>query len=113
MKILADNCIWQYVCALGMSETNKPSMCDLVPSIMNVLLITAIKLLDVDPKEATTALSTYLKLQAQEHQQKNKVQPVVENEGSAREENVDDSGNGQMIHERENGYDCIDSIALY
>lgn len=36
-------------------------MREVVPSIMDVILLTAIKILKFDPKEAMTALSTYLK----------------------------------------------------
>lgn len=61
MKRLADDSIWQYVSALGRSGTKKLSMWEVMPNVMDIILLTAIKLLKVDPKEATTALSTYLK----------------------------------------------------
>lgn len=36
-------------------------MCKMMPSIMDMVLLTTIKTLSVDTKEAPTALSTYLK----------------------------------------------------
>ena len=61
MQRLADDSVWQYMSAFGKSGTKKPSMCKLMPSIMDTVLLTTIKTLSVDTKEASTALSTYLK----------------------------------------------------
>lgn len=60
MKRLADDSVWQYISALGRSGTEKISMQEVMPSIMDLILLTAVKVLEIDPKEATTALSTYL-----------------------------------------------------
>lgn len=61
MQRLADDSVWQYVSAFGKSGTKKLSMCKMMPSIMDTVLLTTIKTLSVDTKEASTALSTYLK----------------------------------------------------
>ena len=61
MQRLADDSVWQYVSAFGKSGTKKLSMCKMMPAIMDTVLLTAIKTLSVDTKEASTALSIYLK----------------------------------------------------
>lgn len=61
MQRLADDSVWQYISAFGKSGTKKLSMSKQMPSIMNTVLLTTIKVLSVDTKEASTALSTYLK----------------------------------------------------
>ena len=61
MQRLADDSVWQYFSAFGRSGTKKMSMSKTMPSIMNVVLLATIKTLSIDTKEASTALSTYLK----------------------------------------------------
>ena len=62
MQRLADDSVWQYMSAFGKSGTKKPSMCKMMPSIMDIVLLTTVKTLSVDTKETSTALSTYLKM---------------------------------------------------
>lgn len=57
----ADDAVWQYVRALGKSGTKKLYMCKTMPAIMDTVLLTTIKTLSVDTKEASSALVTYLK----------------------------------------------------
>ena len=56
MKRLADDSVWQYVSALGRYGTKKIAMREVMPSIMDVIPLTAVKVLEVDCREATTAL---------------------------------------------------------
>lgn len=60
MQRLAGDWLWQYICATGRSGT-KISMTSKMPQVMDIILLTACKTLSIDPKEATTALSIYLK----------------------------------------------------
>lgn len=74
MQRLAGDWIWQYICATGRSGT-KMSMSSKMPQIMDIILLTACKILSVDPKQAMTALSVYLKntstrASAKKHRQK-------------------------------------------
>ena len=74
MQRLAGDWLWQYICATGRSGT-KMSMSSKMPQIMDIILLTPRKTLSVDPKEATTALSIYLKntstrASAKKHRQK-------------------------------------------
>lgn len=55
---LAGDWLWQYICATGRLGT-KMTMSSKMPQIMDIIL--SCKSLSVDPKEATTALSVYLK----------------------------------------------------
>lgn len=61
IKRLADDSIWQNVSALGRPGTKMLSMREVMPNLMDIILLTAINLLKADPKEATAALSTYMK----------------------------------------------------
>lgn len=74
MQRLAGDWLWQYICATGRSGT-KISMTSKMPQVMDIILLTACKTLSIDPKEATTALSIYLKntstrASAKKHRQK-------------------------------------------
>lgn len=60
MQRLAGDWLWQYICATGRSGT-KVSMRSKMPNIMDTVILTACKTLEVDPKEASSALSVYLK----------------------------------------------------
>lgn len=61
MQRLADDSVWQCMSAFGKSGTKKPSMYKMMPLVMDIVLLTTVKTLSVDTKEASTALSTYLK----------------------------------------------------
>ena len=96
MKLLADDCIWQYFSVLGRSGTKKITMCNVMPKLMDLVLLTPVKLPKVDPIEARSALSTYLKntstkVAARKHKIK------INGTGiSAFKEGVDRSENGQV-----------------
>lgn len=61
MQFIADDKIWQYVSALGRSGTKKIAMCKSMPVIMDVVLLTVIRVLSTNLRESKTALSVYLK----------------------------------------------------
>lgn len=61
MQRLAEDSVWQGVIPFGKSGTKKLSMCKIMASIMDTVLLTTTKTLAVDTKDASTALSTYLK----------------------------------------------------
>ena len=64
MHRLADDSVWQFVSAFGRSGTKKLSMSKQMPAIMEIVLLTTVKVLSIDMKAATTALSNYLKATA-------------------------------------------------
>ena len=61
MQQLANDEIWQYVCAMGKSGSRKVPMATAMAKIYRVVCVTACKVLSVTFREAGTAVSTFLK----------------------------------------------------
>lgn len=99
MQRLAGDWIWQYICAIGRSGT-KISMQSTMPQIMDIVVLTACKILSVDPKDGTSALSTYLKntstrASAKRHREKPEVGRNIENEFHSRGADSDMSSDSE------------------
>lgn len=93
MQRLAGDWLWQYICATGRSGT-KMSMSSKMPQIRDIILLTACKTLSIDPREATSALSVYLKntstrASSKQHREKARLGGII------RSNNSDEHGRAQ------------------
>lgn len=98
MQNLANDEIWQYVCAMGKSGSKKVAMATSMSKIYRAVCLTASKVLNITLQDAKTALSTYLKntsnRAASKHHKLNSLKEIL----SARGEAI---GNVHDIRDRE------------